>query len=94
MRLESKKKDQKKIKLIGLLNKTLMILALCALILEFVVFSLDHWFIDMCLSLQLAFLTFNLCLVILNPDSQKFWLSSRLYSIYVPFGVLSILTII
>ena len=71
-----------------------MFMALCALILEFVVFSLEHWFIDLSLFLQLSFLTLNLCLVILNSDSQKFWLVHRLYSVYIPFGLISILTIV
>ena len=71
-----------------------MFLALCALILEIVVFSLAHWFIDLSLFLQLSFLTYNLCLVILNEDSQRFWLAHRIYSVYIPFGVISILTIV
>ena len=69
VRLKQKKQETRKLKLLSYLNRLLMFLALCSLILEFVVFSLEHWFIDLSLFLQLSFLTFNLCLVILNSDS-------------------------
>ena len=71
-----------------------MVIAGLALLLEFSVFSSEHWFIDLCLFAQLTLVTINLCLNLLHPDTQVFWLKYRIWCVYIPFGIVIVLTIL
>ena len=75
-------------------NKLFIFLALLALIVEFSVFLFEHWYLSMCLFLQLSFLVLNLCLHLLHEDSLGFWFKYRIYMIYVPCVVITVLTLL
>ena len=75
-------------------NKLFIFLALLALIVEFSVFLFEHWYLSMCLFLQLSFLVLNLCLHLLHEDSLGFWLKYRIYLIYVPCIVITVVTLL
>ena len=71
-----------------------MFLGLVALIIEFAIFIFEHWYITVCLFLQLSFLVQNLCLHLLHEDSRHFWYKYRVYLIYAPFVLLTVLTLL
>ena len=77
-----------------LLNKVFVFLGLVALIVEFAIFIFEHWYITVCLFVELSFLVLNLCLLILHEDSKQFWLKFRVLLIYVPFLVITVMTLL
>jgi hypothetical protein len=93
-RLEQKIADEKNLKILKWINTLFIVLAFLSLLLEFVVFSFEHWFINICLFADLSFVTINLCLTVLNPESRRFWVKFRQYCAYLPFGITTVLTLV
>ena len=79
---------------VQIVNKLFIFLALLALIVEFSVFLFEHWYLSLCLFLQLSFLVLNLCIHLLHEDSLGFWYKYRNYLIYVPCMLITVLTLL
>ena len=93
-RLEHKQQTERLLLLLKYVNTVFIVLSLISLLIEFASFSFLHWYLDLCIFYHLSFVTVNLCLTLLNPESQRFWLMHRWYCAYVPFGIMLLLTII
>lgn len=92
--MEEKINDERDLRLLKYINTFFIVLSGIALLVEFAVFSFEHWFVDFCLFVNLSFVTLNLCLTVLNPESKRFWVQFRVYCAYAPFTIIVIITII
>ena len=87
VRIDNKNKDKRKVNILKYLNIVFLMLAFLALIYEMAVFSFCNWFTDVFLCAQIIFLTSNLCFLALHPDLQLPWLRYKIVTIYIPFGL-------
>lgn len=69
-------------------------LAYLALLVQFAAFFFENWYLDACLFLQVAFVTLNLCIALLPPDSMQFWLDYRQLCVYIPYGLILCATLV
>jgi hypothetical protein len=93
-RLQRESKDKRNLAILKCLNILLMLLSGGCLLVKTAMFAMIHWYINVCLFLQIVFLTLNICMVLLNPESQRFWLQHKLYTCYIPYGIVTSFTII
>ena len=94
IRIQRKNFNVKKLKYYKLANIISLIMAILALIYEISLFSFQNWFTDVYLFLQVSYLTCNLGFLSLNMDSQGSWLKYRVCTIYVPFVLITVCSIV